>query len=168
MGRGRHLWQGKNLVGAYEQPAAVLCDAACLATLPARERTEACVLQRCLMALRFRTDVAVVQVRAVSVFLSFDGRGNTQAVPGRIHIKDEKLVNQENSGRVAVIAGTGADMDIPNGVVGSVRIASPPDQGDRLPSGHLGVRQHQQRSHQQGRVAGLHPDSRAPLEPARC
>ncbi|MER5474306.1 hypothetical protein [Streptomyces sp. NPDC002685] len=111
------------------------------------------VLQRCLMALRFRTDVAVVQVRAVSVFLSFDGRGNTRAVPGRIHTKVEKLVNQENSGRVAVIAGTGADMDIPNGVIGSVRIAGPPDQGDRLPSGHLGVRQHQQRPHQQGRVA---------------
>jgi hypothetical protein len=74
------------------------------------------------MALRFRTDVAVVQVRAVSVFLSFDGRGNTRAVPGRILTKDEKLVNQENSGRVAVIAGTGADMDIPYGVIGSVRI----------------------------------------------
>ncbi|MET9896112.1 hypothetical protein ABZZ47_39175 [Streptomyces sp. NPDC006465] len=42
MGRGRHLWQGKNLAGAYEQAAAVLCDADCLATLPARERTEAC------------------------------------------------------------------------------------------------------------------------------
>lgn len=70
------------------------------------------------MALRFRTDVAVVQVRAVSVFLSFDGRGNTRAVPGRVNIKDEKLVNQENSGRVAVIAGTGADMDSPNGVIG--------------------------------------------------
>ena len=44
----------------------------------------------------------------------------------------------------------------------------PPDQGGRLSPGHLGVRQHQQRPHQQGRVAGLHPDSRAPLEPARC
>jgi hypothetical protein len=74
------------------------------------------------MALRFRTDVAVVQVRAVSVFLSFDGRGNTRAVPGRVNIKDEKLVNQENSGRVAVIAGTGADMDSPNGVIGRVRM----------------------------------------------
>nr|WP_306610666.1 hypothetical protein [Streptomyces lunaelactis] len=42
VGRGRHLWQGKNLVDAYEQPAAVLCDADCLATLPARERTEVC------------------------------------------------------------------------------------------------------------------------------
>ncbi|MFD9322817.1 hypothetical protein ACFWDQ_35085 [Streptomyces sp. NPDC060053] len=37
MGRGRHLWQDKNVVGAYEQPAAVLCDADCLATLPARD-----------------------------------------------------------------------------------------------------------------------------------
>lgn len=74
------------------------------------------------MALRFRTDVAVVQVRAVSVFLSFDGRGNTRAVPGRLNTKDEKLVNQENSGRVAVIAGTGADMDSPNGVIGRARI----------------------------------------------
>lgn len=64
-------------------------------------------------------DVAVVQVRAVSVFLSFDGRGNsTHVVPGRVHTKDEKLVNQENSGRMADIAGTGADMDIPNGVIG--------------------------------------------------
>ncbi|MER5540427.1 hypothetical protein [Streptomyces mirabilis] len=31
-------------------------------------------------------------------------------------------MNQENSGRVAVIASTGADMDRPNGVIGGVRI----------------------------------------------
>ncbi|MFD8219885.1 hypothetical protein ACFV2U_40950 [Streptomyces sp. NPDC059697] len=30
-------------------------------------------------------------------------------------------MNQENSSRVAVIAGTGADMDIPNRVIGSGR-----------------------------------------------
>ncbi|GAX58709.1 hypothetical protein SO3561_10284 [Streptomyces olivochromogenes] len=31
-------------------------------------------------------------------------------------------MNQKNSGHVAVIAGTGADMDSPNGVIGRVRI----------------------------------------------
>ncbi len=111
------------------------CDADCLATLPARERTRVygeiagcrfigvgalrnlplpdqttadvayqvissprderdaplAFISPTLVALMFRTDVAVVQVRAVSVFLSFDGRGipacfggrgNTRAVPG--------------------------------------------------------------------------------------
>lgn len=35
---GVNLPEGKNLVGAYWQPAAVLCDTAALATLPERER----------------------------------------------------------------------------------------------------------------------------------
>ena len=35
---GVNLPQGKNLVGAYWQPSAVLCDTAVLATLPPRER----------------------------------------------------------------------------------------------------------------------------------
>ena len=36
---GVNLPEGKNLVGAYWQPAAVLCDTDYLSTLPARERT---------------------------------------------------------------------------------------------------------------------------------
>ncbi|MFD9461134.1 hypothetical protein [Streptomyces sp. NPDC060027] len=39
-------------------------------------------------------------------------------------------MNQVNSGRVAVIAGTGADMDIPSGMIGSVRIGRA--QGRRI------------------------------------
>lgn len=123
------------------------------------------------MALRFRTDVAVVQVRAVSVFLSFDGRGNTRAVPGRVHTKDEKLVNHENSGRVAVIAGTGADMGSPNGVIGSGRTGRAQARRIKVIVCHrvTSVSVSTSNAHtQQGRVAGLHPDSRAPLEPARC
>lgn len=103
------------------------CDADCLATLPARERTRAygdvagcrfigvgdlrnlplpdqttadvayqvissprderdaplAFIAPTLVALMFRTDVAVVQVRAVSVFLSFDGRGIPACFGGR-------------------------------------------------------------------------------------
>ncbi|MFI5680125.1 hypothetical protein ACIA8P_36830 [Streptomyces cellulosae] len=85
---------GQELGRRCEQPATALRDADCLATLPARERTEVCA-PTLSYGLRFRTDVAVVQVRAVAVFLNFDGRGNTRAVPGRIHTKDEKRVNQD-------------------------------------------------------------------------
>ncbi|MFJ3234716.1 hypothetical protein [Streptomyces sp. NPDC086787] len=42
-------------------------------------------------------------------------------MPGRVDTKDNKHVNQEKFSRVAVIAGTGADMDIPNGVIGNGR-----------------------------------------------
>ncbi|MGW8780838.1 hypothetical protein ACWGNM_22660 [Streptomyces sp. NPDC055796] len=38
-----------------------------------------------------------------------------------MHTKDKRLVKQEKSSRMAVIAGTGADMDIPNGVIGNGR-----------------------------------------------
>ncbi|MFF9768872.1 hypothetical protein ACF1GT_20055 [Streptomyces sp. NPDC014636] len=49
-------------------------------------------------------------------------------------------MEQEKFSRVAVIAGTGVDMDIPNGLIGNGRT---------------------------GRAQGR-PDSPAPLEPARC
>ncbi|MFB6823220.1 hypothetical protein ACFCXA_16735 [Streptomyces virginiae] len=73
------------------------------------------------VALRFRRDVAEVQVRAVSSFLGFDSRRGTRAVPGRVHTKDKKLVKQDKSGRAADIAGTGAGVDIPDGVIGNGR-----------------------------------------------
>lgn len=92
-GNGRHLWQGKEPVGAYGRPTPERCDAD---RLTAR------------MALRFRTTVAEVQVRAVSVFLRFDGRGGTRLFLGRVHTNDKELVKQEKSRRMAVIAATGA------------------------------------------------------------
>ncbi|MEU5485010.1 hypothetical protein [Streptomyces mirabilis] len=45
-------------------------------------------------------------------------------------------MNQENSGRVAVIAGTGADMDSPNGVIGRVRIGSAQCRRVKVTVGH--------------------------------
>ncbi|MEU9418097.1 hypothetical protein [Streptomyces sp. NPDC048272] len=39
-----------------------------------------------------------------------------------MHTKDKKLVKQVKPSRAAVIAGTGADMGIPNGVIGHGRI----------------------------------------------
>lgn len=149
MGKGGHLWQGKKSVGVYEQPDPVLCDADCLATR---------------MALRFRTNVAEVQVRAVSVFLRFDGRRETRAVPGRVHTKDKKRVKQEKSSRKAVIAGTGAGMDIPNGVIGNGRTGR--SQARRIKV--IVCRRATSVSVSTSSARGLPADSPAPLEPARC
>ncbi|MFF0000483.1 hypothetical protein [Streptomyces avermitilis] len=41
-------------------------------------------------------------------------------------------MNQENSARVAVIAGTGADMDSPNGVIGRVWIGRAQARGIKV------------------------------------
>lgn len=143
------MWQGKKSVGAYEQPAPVLGDADCLATR---------------MALRFRTNVAEIQVRAVSVFLRFDGRRETRAAPGRVHTKDKNLVKQEKVSRVAVIAGTGVDMDIPNGLISNGRTGRA--QGRRIKVTVCDRATTVSVSASSAR--GLHPDSPAPLEPARC
>ncbi|WUC77727.1 hypothetical protein OHS33_04870 [Streptomyces sp. NBC_00536] len=133
----------------YEQPDPVLCDADCLATR---------------MALRFRTNVAEVQVRAASVFLRFDGRRETRAVPGRVHTKDKKRVKQEKSSRKAVIAGTGAGMDIPNGVIGNGRTGR--SQARRIKV--IVCRRATSVSVSTSSARGLPADSPAPLEPARC
>lgn len=80
-------------------------------------------------------------------------------------------MNHENSGRVAVIAGTGADMGSPNGVIGSGRTGRAQARRIKVIVCHrvTSVSVSTSNAHtQQGRVAGLHPDSRAPLEPARC
>ncbi|MFD9537848.1 hypothetical protein [Streptomyces sp. NPDC060010] len=81
-----------------------------------------------------------------------------------MHTKDKKLVKQEKSNRMAVIAGTGTDMDIPNGVIGNGR------------SGRAQVRRikaivcHRATSVSAGTSSArdLLSDSPALLEPARC
>lgn len=146
---GRRLWQGKESVGAYEQPDPVLGDADCLATR---------------VALRFRTNVAEVQVRAVSAFLSFDGRRETRAVPGRVHTKDKKRVKQEQSSRMDVIAGTGADMNIPNRAIGHGRTGCAQARRTKV----IVRRRATSVSVSASSACGLPSDSPVPLEPARC
>ncbi|MFF4444140.1 hypothetical protein [Streptomyces sp. NPDC001502] len=126
-----------------------LCDADCLATR---------------MALRFRTNVAEVQVRAVSVFLRFDGRRETRAVLGRVHTKDKKLVKQEKSSRMAVVAGTGADMGIPNRVIGDGRTGRARARRIKV----IVCRRATSVSVSTSSARGLPPGSPVPLEPARC
>ncbi|MFD9475914.1 hypothetical protein [Streptomyces nojiriensis] len=126
----------------------MLCDADRLATR---------------MALRFRTNVAEVQVRAVPVFLRFDGRRETRAVPGRVHTKDKKIVKQEQSSRMAVIAGTGADMDIPNRVIGNGRTGRA--QARRIKA--IVCHRATSASVSTSSARSLPPGSPVPLEPAR-
>ncbi|MCX4803193.1 hypothetical protein OG594_16290 [Streptomyces sp. NBC_01214] len=115
------------------------------------------------MALRFRTNVAQVQVRAVSVFLRFDGRRETRAVPGRVHTKDKKRVKQEKSSRMAVIAGTGADTDIPNRVIGNGRTGRAQAPRIKMILCHRDISV----SVSTSSARSLPADSPVPLEPAR-
>ncbi len=103
-------------------------------------------------------------MRAVSVFLRFDGRRETRAVPGRVHTKDKKLVKQEKSSRMAVIAGTGADMNIPNGVIGNGWTGRAQARRIKVIVCHRATSV----SVSTSSARGLSPDSPAPLEPTRC
>ncbi|MER5928600.1 hypothetical protein [Streptomyces sp. NPDC002054] len=116
------------------------------------------------MALTFRTNVAQVQVRAVSVFLGFNGRRETRAVQGRVHTKDKKLVKQEKSSRAAVIAGTGADIGIPNRMIGNGRTGCTQARRIKVIICHRATSV----SVSTSSARSLPPDSPAPLEPVRC
>ncbi|MFD5413408.1 hypothetical protein [Streptomyces nojiriensis] len=74
-------------------------------------------------------------------------------------------MTQEKSSRVAVIAGTGADMDIPNGVIGNGRTAGRA-QARRIKV--IVCHRATSVSVSTSSAHGLPPDSPAPLEPARC
>ncbi|MFD7912120.1 hypothetical protein ACFV30_15550 [Streptomyces sp. NPDC059752] len=73
-------------------------------------------------------------------------------------------MNQEKSSRMAVIAGTGAGMDIPNGVIGNGRTGRA--QARRIKA----IVRHRPTSVSvsTSSARGLPPDSPAPLEPAGC
>ncbi|WP_327739005.1 hypothetical protein OG749_39800 [Streptomyces nojiriensis] len=74
-------------------------------------------------------------------------------------------MEQEKSSRVAVIAGTGADMDIPNGVIGHGRTAGRA-QARRIQV--IVCHRATSVSVSTSSARGLPPDSPAPPEPARC
>ncbi|WP_328791697.1 MULTISPECIES: hypothetical protein [unclassified Streptomyces] len=73
-------------------------------------------------------------------------------------------MNQEKSSRTAVIAGTGAGMDIPNRVIGNGRTGRA--QARRIKA----IVRHRATSVSvsTSSARGLPPDGPAPLEPARC
>ncbi|MGW4979590.1 hypothetical protein [Streptomyces mirabilis] len=80
-------------------------------------------------------------------------------------------MNQVNSGRVAVIAGTGADMDISSGMIGSVRIGRAQGRRIKVIVCHrvTSVSGSPANAYTSGGAwwASIRA-SRAPLEPARC
>ncbi|MEV6396796.1 hypothetical protein AB0M39_18755 [Streptomyces sp. NPDC051907] len=81
-----------------------------------------------------------------------------------MHTKDNKLVKQEKSSRMAAIAGTGADMDIPNRVIGNGRTGRAQARRIKVIVGHRATSV----SVSTSSARKLPPDSPAPLEPARC
>lgn len=80
-------------------------------------------------------------------------------------------MNQENSGRVAVIAGTGADMASPNGVIGRVRIGRAQGRRIKVIVCHrvTSVSVSASNAHtSSGAWRASIRTASAPLEPARC
>ncbi|MFD8424908.1 hypothetical protein [Streptomyces sp. NPDC059466] len=73
-------------------------------------------------------------------------------------------MKQEKFSRVAVTAGIGVDMDIPNGLIGDGRTGRAQARRIKVSVCHRPTSV----SVSTSSARGLHPDSPAPPEPARC